>query len=79
VVVDRQTGGLKLQIDAGNQGGSFQQIGNGNLVQQTNFTGDFNSVRNLATLSVALRDLPLGQDFANCTLEQLRALRPIGF
>ena len=79
VVVDRQTGGLKLQIDAGTQGGSFQQIGNGNLVQQTNFTGDFNSVRNLATLSVALRDLPLGQDFANCTLEQLRALRPIGF
>lgn len=79
VVVYRQTGGLKLQIDAGTQGGSFQQIGNGNLVQQTNFTGDFNSVRNLATLSVALRDLPLGQDFANCTLEQLRALRPIGF
>lgn len=79
VLVDSQEGGLKIHVDAGRQGFALQQIGNGNVVQQTNFTGDMNSVQNLATLSVALRDLPMAQDFANCTLEQLRALRPIGF
>lgn len=78
-VVERQGGGLKLMVDAGSQGAAFQQIAAGNVVQQASFTGNLNTVRNLATLSVALRDLPLGQDFANCTLEQLRALRPIGF
>lgn len=79
VLVDRQGGGLKILLDAGSQGAVLQQIGSGNVVQQASFTGDLNNVRNLATLSVALKDLPLGQDFANCTLEQLRALRPIGF
>lgn len=79
VLVDRQGGGLKILLDASTQGAALQQIGNGNVVQQANFTGDLNSVRNLTTLSVGLRDLPLGQDFAHCTLEQLRALRPIGF
>lgn len=79
VLVDRQGGGLQILLDAGTQGSAMQQIGSGNVVQQANFTGDLNNVRNLATLSVALKDLPLGQDFANCTLEQLRALRPIGY
>lgn len=79
VLIDRQGGGLKLMLDAGTQGSAMQQIGGGNVLQQAIFTGDRNSVRNLATLSVGLKDLPLGQDFANCTLEQLRALRPIGF
>lgn len=72
-------GGVKIFLDAGTQGSAMQQIGSGNVVQQARFTGDLNNVRNLATLSVALKDLPLGQDFANCTLEQLRALRPMGF
>lgn len=79
VLIERQGGGLKIMLDAGTQGSAMQQIGMGNVVQQASFTGDLNSVRNLATLSVGLKDMPLGQDFANCTLEQLRALRPIGF
>ena len=79
VVVETQGGGLKLRVDAGNQGSALQQIANGNIVQKANFSGDLNNARNLATLSVALRDLPLAQDFANCTLEQLRALRPMGY
>lgn len=79
VLVDRQGGGLRISLDAGTQGTALQQIGSGNVVQQANFSGDLNSVRNLSTLSVALKSLPLGQDFANCTLEQLRALRPTGF
>lgn len=79
VLVDGQGGGLKIALDAGTQGSALQQIGSGNVVQQANFTGNMNSVRNLATLSIALKDLPLGQDFANCTMEQLRALRPVGF
>lgn len=79
VLVDPMSGGLKILLDAGTQGNALQQIGGGNVVQQARFTGDLNSVSNLAALTVALRDLPLGQDFANCTLEQLRALRPIGY
>lgn len=79
VLVDRHRGGLRMQLDAGSQGTALQQVGGGNLLQQANFSGDFNSVRNMTTLSVGLRELPLGQNFANCTLEQLRALRPVGF
>lgn len=79
VSIDRQGGGLRMRLDAGSQGLALQQIGSGKVVQQASFTGDSNTLRNLSTLSVGLRDLPLGQDFANCTLEQLRALRPIGF
>lgn len=79
VLVAQQGGGLKILVDAGSQGAALQQIGAGNVIQQANFSGDFNTVRNMATLNVGLRDLPLGFDFANCTLEQLRALRPMGF
>ena len=79
VLVAQQGGGLKILVDAGSQGAALQQIGAGNVIQQANFSGDFNTVRNVATLNVGLRDLPLGFDFANCTLEQLRALRPMGF
>ena len=79
MLVDRHRGGLRMQLDAGSQGTALQQVGGGNLLQQANFSGDFNSVRNMTTLSVGLRELPLGQNFANCTLEQLRALRPVGF
>ncbi|SDS36444.1 hypothetical protein SAMN05216198_1783 [Halopseudomonas litoralis] len=79
VLVSARNGGLQIHLDAGSQGNALQQIGGGNITQQANFSGDLNTVRNLATLSVALRDLPLGQDMANCTLEQLRALRPGGY
>ena len=79
VLVSTRNGGLQIQLDAGTQGNALQRIGGGNITQQANFSGNLNSARNLATLSVALRDLPLGQDLANCTLEQLRALRPGGY
>ncbi|WP_146114555.1 hypothetical protein [Pseudomonas sp. MYb185] len=79
LLVSTQGGGLSIRIDAGTQGAALQQIGAGKIVQQANFTGDMNTVRNLATLNVALREMPLGQGFANCTLEQLRALRPVGY
>lgn len=79
VVLDKQGGGLQILLDAGTQGAALQRIGNGNVIQQANFTGGLNTARNMATLSVALKELPFGQDFANCTLEQLRALRPVGF
>lgn len=79
VLVSTRNGGLQIHLDAGAQGNALQQIGGGNITQQANFSGNLNTARNLATLSVALRDLPLGQDLANCTLEQLRALRPGGY
>lgn len=79
VLVSTRNGGLQIHLDAGAQGHALQQIGGGNITQQANFSGNLNSARNLATLNVALRDLPLGQDLANCTLEQLRALRPGGY
>src|SRR5690606_5066759 len=79
LLVSTRNGGLQSHLDAGAQGHALQQIGGGNITQQANFSGNLNSARNLATLNVALRDLPLGQDLANCTLEQLRALRPGGY
>src|SRR5690606_14290778 len=52
VLVAQQGGGLKILVDAGSQGAALQQIGAGNVIQQANFSGDFNTVRNMATLNV---------------------------
>jgi hypothetical protein len=72
-------GGLTMQIDAGAQGVALQRIGAGGINQQANFTGNLNTLLNQATINVALREMAMGQGFVNCTLEQLRALRPTGY
>ena len=79
VQITNQSGGLRLALDANGQGLAQQQIGGGNVLQQANINSSLNSVRNLAALNIALRDRPLNMDLANCTWEQLRALRPAGY
>lgn len=79
VQITTHAGGLQLALDAAGQGVALQQMGGGNVLQQANINSNFNSVRNVAALNVALRDRPLNMELANCTWEQLRALRPIGY
>ena len=79
VKITNQAGGLQLALNANDQGLAQQQIGGGNVLQQANINSSMNSVRNLAALNVALRDRPLNVDLAQCTWEQLRALRPTGY
>lgn len=79
VVVRNHAGGLQIALQASGQGTSHQQIGGSGISQQANISGGLNMVRNMAALTVALRDRPLGLDLANCTWEQMQALRPTGY
>ncbi|WP_022962430.1 hypothetical protein [Halopseudomonas pelagia] len=79
VQISAHGGGLQVVLQAAGQGQAQQQIGAGSVLQQANMSGSLNSVRNLAALNVALRDSPLHATLGNCTWEQLRALRPIGY
>lgn len=79
VQVTSNAAGLKVALQAGGQGYAQQQIGGGSISQQASISGSLNNVRNLATLNLALRDRPLNTQLANCTWEQLRALRPTGY
>lgn len=78
VKITALNGGLNIAVQASNgQGHSSQQIGGG-VSQHANIGGSLNSVRNVAALSVALRDNPRAVNMTSC-LEQLRALRPSGY
>lgn len=79
VVVSNQGGGLRVALQAAGQGTAQQQIGGSGLSQQTSISGSLNTVRNMATLNVGLRDRPLKLDLANFTWEQMRSLRPAGY
>lgn len=79
VQISAQGGGLQIALQAAGQGHARQQIGAGTVLQQASMSGNLNSVRNLAALSVALRDSPLSATLGNCTWEQMRALQPIGY
>ena len=78
VNVSSRNGGINIALQAGQgQGFSSQQVGGG-VAQHANISGSLNEVRNLATLSVALRDNPRSLNLDTC-IEQLRALRPHGY
>lgn len=79
VVVSNQAGGLQIALQAAGQGTAQQQIGGNGISQQASITGSLNTVRNMAALNVALRERPLNLDLANCTWEQMQALRPTGY
>lgn len=79
IQVSSHAGGLQVALQAAGQGQALQQIGAGSVLQQANINSSLTSVRNLAALNVALRDRPLNVELNNCTWEQLRALRPIGY
>lgn len=79
VQVTTHAGGLQIALQAAGQGQAMQQMGAGSVLQQATINSSMNNVRNLAALNVALRDRPLNVELNNCTWEQLRALRPIGY
>jgi hypothetical protein len=79
VMVTSHAGGLQIALQAAGQGTALQQIGSSGISQQTSINGSLNTVRNIAALNVALRERPMGLDLANCTWEQMRALRPTGY
>ncbi|UJJ31975.1 hypothetical protein [Halopseudomonas maritima] len=78
VQVGAVNGGLQIALQAANgQGTSLQQIGGGSIAQQANIGGTLNEVRNLATLSVALRSPLNNLNLVSC-LEQLKGLKQNG-
>lgn len=72
-------GGLQIAIQAVGQGSSLQNLGNGGLQQHTRIGGSSNAVSNLAALEVVLRDRSLSSDQVQINLDQVGALRPMGY
>ncbi len=80
VQVSSVNGGLKLNLLANhNQGTASQFIGSGGITQQSNISGAVNQVRNLTTLTVAMRDNPASQQRINCSLAQLAMIPRAGY
>lgn len=76
VRLSSQNGGLAIAIQAGNgQGIANQQLGAGGMGQHSAIGGNLNTVRNLASLDIRLRDLSGSVDLRGC-LDQLRVLNP---
>lgn len=74
VSLSSQGGGLAIAIQAGNgQGTASQQLGAGGMAQHSVIGGNLNTVRNMASLDIRLRDLPRSVDLRG-SLEQLRVL-----
>ncbi|WP_304640840.1 hypothetical protein [Pseudomonas sp.] len=71
-----QNGGLAIAIEASNgQGAANQQLGAGGMAQRSAIGGNFNTVRNLASLDIRLRELPVCVDIRS-SLDQLKSLTP---
>lgn len=79
VRISPNAGGLQIAIQALGQGNSLQQMGSGGLQQHTVIGGSSNTVTNLATLDVVLRDRGLNGDQLQLNWNQLRDLRPVGY
>lgn len=76
--VSASAGALQVGIDTHGQGSSMQRLGGG-LLQDTRIISSQNRVINTASLDVVMQPNGLTLDAANCTLDQLRALRPTGY
>jgi hypothetical protein len=80
VSVSANNGGLQMAIQANhNQGNSLQQIGGGNVLQGTVLTGNTNFVNNMTQLNVVMNNNGLNNGALNCNLDQLKALRTLGY
>ena len=58
---------------------SLQQIGGGNVLQGTVLTGNTNFVNNMTQLNVVMNNNGLNNGALNCNLDQLKALRTLGY
>jgi hypothetical protein len=73
-------GGVQMAIQANNnQGTAMQQAAQGGLVQNTRLLGNSNRVNNLTQLNVVLNNNGRNAGAVNCNLNQLRALRSLGY
>ena len=80
VAVSATGGGVQLAITANNnQGSSLQQVAQGGLLQDTRLLGSSNVVNNMTRLSVVLDNKKPSAGALGYNLNQLTALRTLGY
>jgi hypothetical protein len=80
VAVSATGGGVQVAITANNnQGSSLQQVAQGGLLQDTRLLGSSNVVNNLTRLSVVLDNKSPSAGALGYNLNQLAALRTLGY
>ncbi|SDV03407.1 hypothetical protein SAMN05216558_2072 [Pseudomonas vancouverensis] len=80
VAVSATNGGIQMAITAnGNQGSTVQQVAQGGLLQNTRLLGNSNMVNNLTQLNVVLNNNGPSAGALDCNLNQLAALRTMGY
>lgn len=80
VAVSATSGGVQMAITANNnQGTSLQQVAQGGLLQNTRLLGSSNVVDNMTQLNVVLNNNGPSAGVLDCNLNQLAALRTMGY
>lgn len=80
VAVSATSGGVQMAIIANNnQGSSLQQVAQGGLLQNTRLLGSSNVVDNMTQLNVVLNNNGPSASVLDCNLNQLAALRTMGY
>ena len=80
VAVSATSGGVQMAITANNnQGSSLQQVAQGGLLQNTRLLGSSNVVDNMTQLNVVLNNNGPSAGVLDCNLNQLAALRTMGY
>lgn len=80
VAVSATGGGVQVAITANNnQGSSLQQVAQGGLLQDTRLLGNSNVVNNMTRLSVVLDNKKPSAGALGYNLNQLTALRTLGY
>lgn len=80
VAVSATSGGVQVAITANNnQGSSLQQVAQGGLLQNTRLLGSSNVVNNMTQLNVVLNNNGPSTGVLDFNLNQLAALRTLGY
>jgi hypothetical protein len=80
IAVSATGGGIQMAIAASNnQGGSMQRVAQGGLMQNTRLLGNSNMVSNITQLNVVLNNNGPSAGALDCNLNQLAALRSLGY
>lgn len=80
VAVSATSGGVQVAITANNnQGSSLQQVAQGGLLQNTRLLGSSNVVNNMTQLNVVLKNNGPSAGVLDFNLNQLAALRTLGY
>jgi len=80
VAVSATGGGIQMAIAASNnQGSTLQRVAQGGLMQNTRLMGNSNMVSNVTQLNVMLNNNGPSAGALDCNLNQLAALRTLGY